>query len=481
MCSTLRHEELSRYKPFLVISCVLWILYISIYIFCTITRGRCRGTHGWWVEGYYRLKKKKKILWRASVSFLSRTRRRSLRRRSDAITSFYILFYEDRCCDPYGSRCRLYENSSFSRSSVCVPSRPGHPIKRDPRRAFRDSPSYPLALKAAHHLIAVVFHCARARSPGKDIKSRVIPVHRFPIQRRAGRNNVIGGIEISRETRSVMFAQQRNASLIIYMHIFPMPVISPIAIIHRSLSMRAQNGLRISLSARLYRLQNIFLVTTSRSLKETPRRVSERERETETETRFIYFLLSSYIRDDHLVGISDATVDSAIASRCTWVPSISSRHDVLWRYYWHFVLPTCRIRSPCHCFFPATSRGSPVTTTRSYMCYSDSAQRVSVPWHNRYLHRAGLLIRRGIPPSGYMYIYIRSSRWLCAGHTRRVGIAMKRSARYFLCARNWLHFTSLLESVVHSLYPICHPALLSRQDINADIYDEKQICRSGDI
>jgi len=85
-------------------------------------------------------------------------------------------------------------------------------------------------------------------------------------------------------------------------------------------------------------------------------------------------------------------------------PSISFRHDVPWRYYWHFVLPRS-IHSLAR-FFPITFR-SPATT-RSYVCYSDSTQRVSeraVTLPVPVLPIARLLIRRGIPPGRQGYIF----------------------------------------------------------------------------
>jgi len=89
----------------------------------------------------------------------------SLHGRSDtliAVMSFYILFYEDQLHPgvQYSSReYQVFQNRSFA-----PPLRdPDRSMKRDPRCAFRDPPSYPLALKAARHLIAVIFH----RAPGR--------------------------------------------------------------------------------------------------------------------------------------------------------------------------------------------------------------------------------------------------------------------------------------------------------------------------
>lgn len=177
----------------------------------------------------------------------------------DAVTSFYSLFYEDRCCDLYELRaCRLYENGSFSRSStVCaslVPSRPGHPIKRDPRRAFRrGSSELSISLKSRAPFDRGRFSL---RARWKDIKPRVIPVHRFPIQRRAAPAVTMWSAahrDISRD-KIVMFAQQWDASLIIYMHIFSMSVISPIPI-GSSVIEHAQN---LGLGAFAYWLQIFF-------------------------------------------------------------------------------------------------------------------------------------------------------------------------------------------------------------------------------
>lgn len=150
------------------------------------------------------------------------------------------------------------------------------------------------------------------------------------------------------------------------------------------------------------------------------------------------------------------------------------------RYYWHFVLPRS-IRSLAR-FFPITSR-SPATT-RSYMCYSDSTQRVSeraVTLPVPVLPIAGLLIRRGIPPG--RQVYIRSSRWLHTHtytHTYTYAGASQwnsnRSRAYLFCAWNWLHFmlSILFPShptfkSVYIRYLIVLPCVIVARDINSDI------------
>lgn len=167
-----------------------------------------------------------------------------------------------------------------------------------------------------------------------------------------------------------------------------------------------------------------------------------------------------------------------------------------WRYYWHFVLPRS-IRSLAR-FFPITSR-SPATT-RSYVRYSESTQRVSeraVTLPVPVLPIARLLIRRGIPPG--RQVYIRSSRWLHGRHanththtmSHRHNDAMKlRSEAVLACFVRKTGCT--LRYLSSSLPPgpafskactfvirLCYPALLSR-GILMLIYDEDlQICRTA--
>lgn len=120
----------------------------------------------------------------------------------------------------------------FSRLFVCLSSR------LRPFDKARSAPRIPRSSKLSISLKS----CApfdrghfSSRS-GKDIKSRVIPVHRFPIQRRAGRNNVIGGTEISTRDKIVMFAQQRREFGYLYAYLLDACHIA-IAIIHWSSSM----------------------------------------------------------------------------------------------------------------------------------------------------------------------------------------------------------------------------------------------------
>lgn len=111
-----------------------------------------------------------------------------------AVTSFYILLYEDRCLRrPYGPQGAVFTGEYQFFMTVRLP--PYIPIApttwtfdkaraRSTPHIARSSKSYPLALKAAHHLIAVIFH--RALQEGYKIQSHPLG-HRFPIQRRVGR------------------------------------------------------------------------------------------------------------------------------------------------------------------------------------------------------------------------------------------------------------------------------------------------------
>lgn len=94
----------------------------------------------------------------------------------------------------------------FSRPSVCLPSQPRPFDKARSASRIPRSSKLSISLKSCAPFDRGHFS---SRS-GKDIKSRVIPVHRFPIQRRVGCNNVIGGTEISSRDKIVMFAQQRR-------------------------------------------------------------------------------------------------------------------------------------------------------------------------------------------------------------------------------------------------------------------------------
>lgn len=154
-------------------------------------------------------KKRQKILWRASRALLSRTRQpvklvtpsSSQRRCYLAVTSFYILFYEDRCVarsatpglvfawteGGYTGGCGL--GRAFFTTVRLPPFR--RPRRRsikpaDPPRIPRSSPSYPLALKAARHLIAVIFHRALAAvgERGHKIQSHPRPSISDPTTRR---------------------------------------------------------------------------------------------------------------------------------------------------------------------------------------------------------------------------------------------------------------------------------------------------------
>lgn len=241
---------------------------------------------------------------------------------------------------------------------------------------------------------------------------------------------------------------------------------------HSSVIEHAQRG--ISFSARLYWLRIFFSLRRVRGFDRWPIDASIVKEDTSPRFRkkekwklvlHIFFLLL-YIYRDHPVGISDAT-DSAIAFRCAWVPSISSRHDVLWRYYWHFVLPTSKIRFPS-LFLPCSvsapkRRGRTCARPREY------------PWHNRYLHRAGLLIHRGIPPSRWVDIYsilaTRQVHTSCQHRNEAIG-------SYFLCARLVaLYITCFSKASTFVISDLLSHVIVAR-DIKLLINEKDlQICR----
>lgn len=103
----------------------------------------------------------------------------------------------------------------FSRLFVCFPSRlkPFDKARSAPR--ISRSSKLSISLKSCAPFDRGHFS-SRSR---KDIKSRVISVHRFPIQRRTDRNNVIGGTEISTRDKIVMFAQQRREFCYLYAYL----------------------------------------------------------------------------------------------------------------------------------------------------------------------------------------------------------------------------------------------------------------------